>query len=246
MGYQTDTDDGRELVLDNKKLTLIFVGLLVVCGCFFVAGRLSVRYDGGMGLARGTDLDDHSPVDTGNRASITGSPDLENYNRMNVIVSKPEGSTPPPMVTESLLSPVEPTPSAQPVQIAATTPSPVSEPITSPVVPAESKPTPKESVERIAREVAQKVLPPAKPAVSEKNALSVQVAAFHARREAELKAREIKAKGFDPRIEVPSSSDGWYRIKIGRFDTRAEANAMLSQIKASGFDAMIKPYREEN
>ena len=236
MGYQTDTDDGHELVLDNKKLTLIFIGLLVVCGCFFVAGRLSVRYDGGAELAVGTDFNDPSPMNTGSRAAIVDSPDLENYNRMNGIVSKPEGTTPPPIVTESPLPPVE-SQSTSPVQIASTTPSAAAD---------ESKPTPKESVERIAKEVARKVLPPATPAVSEKNALSVQVAAFHARREAELKAREVKAKGFDPRIEVPSSPEGWYRIKVGRFDTRAEANAVVSQIKASGFDAMIKPYREEN
>ena len=238
MGYKTETDSEPDLELDNKKLTLIFIGLLVVCGCFFVAGRLSVRYDGGAELATGTDFNDSSPMNTGSRAAIVDSPDLGNYNQMGEIISKPEGTTPPPIVTESPLSPVASAQSTSPAQTASTT--------LPPVVADESKPTPKESVERIAKEVARKVLPPATPAVSENNALSVQVAAFHARREAELKAREVKAKGFDPRIEVPSSPEGWYRIKVGRFGTRAEANAMVGQIKASGFDAMIKPYREEN
>jgi len=67
----------------------------------------------------------------------------------------------------------------------------------------------------------------------------VQVAAFRVLREAEIKARELESKGFEPRIEMPQTSDDYYRLRIGRFATRTEAADVASRLKGNGFDTMI-------
>ncbi|MDR0842731.1 MAG: SPOR domain-containing protein [Acidobacteriota bacterium] len=241
MSYQTDTDNESDLELDNRKLVMIFVGLLVICGCFFVMGRLSVRYDG----VAGTEVADSSAKESAGLNDLD-DPGLENYNRLTGIVSTPEASAPSAVTDEP--SRLAATTASAPV--AANTPpavpdAPVTQaPPVATAVPDAPKPTPKQAVERI-KEVAKKVLPPATPAPpSDKSTWSVQVAAFHARREVENKARELKAKGFDPRIEVPQPPDEWYRLKVGKFATRAEANAMAGRVKDSGFDAIVKENKE--
>lgn len=81
--------------------------------------------------------------------------------------------------------------------------------------------------------------PTVAPTVFESTTYSVQLAAFISRREAEKKAMEVEAKGFNPWIEPPLKSGDYYKIKVGSFATRAEAVEMSSQLKRNGFDTMI-------
>jgi len=76
-------------------------------------------------------------------------------------------------------------------------------------------------------------------AVSTRSVYSVQVAAFRARRGAEVRAKELEAKGFEYRIEQPQTLDDYYRLRVGGFATRAEAAEMAGRLKESGFEAII-------
>jgi cell division protein FtsN len=71
---------------------------------------------------------------------------------------------------------------------------------------------------------------------------TVQVGAFRQKSEAETKARQLKAKGFESRIEPPESPEDLYLIQVGRFKSRADAVAMQLRLKKSGFASFVKAY----
>ncbi|MDR1727371.1 MAG: SPOR domain-containing protein [Acidobacteriota bacterium] len=253
MGYQANENDGRDLELNNRTLTMLFVGLLAICGVFFVAGRsmrpaadLAAETEYGEGYASS----ETAPFEDGD-AAVTDPGGRRDAAEPESATRPNEAST-PPAATEEPASPAASTP---PPQVAVVVPPPAPKP--KPAVEEKPKPAPpkeapkpaaeapKSSVESIVKEAAKKVLPPATPAASGKSSWSVQVAAFHARRETELKAKELKEAGFEPRIEVPHPPDDWYRLKIGKFATRAEANEMASRVKGRGFDAIVKENKDD-
>lgn len=67
------------------------------------------------------------------------------------------------------------------------------------------------------------------------NTYSVQVGAFKTRKQAETVAEDIRAKGFQSRIEAPPSPNGLYRVKVGRYNTRPEAMADQLSLKKKGY-----------
>jgi cell division protein FtsN len=69
---------------------------------------------------------------------------------------------------------------------------------------------------------------------------SLQAGAFLQRREAELKASELKAKNFACEVEDPKQADRFFRVRVGSFGTRAEAVAMQRKLAKAGFDCIIK------
>ena len=62
----------------------------------------------------------------------------------------------------------------------------------------------------------------------------MQVGAFRQRQQAEVKAKLLRSKGFDCRIEVPQSSEALYLLKVGQFKSRAEAVAVQLRLKKNG------------
>ena len=252
---ETDKERVFDLDLDNKKLILIFFVIIAVCGSFFVAGYI-------MGN-RG----DSSPMNYANASVAGNNSGKESYNRMNGVGSErdlpPSAVTVPPLArSEGTNSKAVVSASAQPDPLETTAVVPTAtatdvvktEPVkttsavsaAAPVVASvppvsvdKPAPQPKETTVKTANATAPKTTPLAKQAVVEGSVYSVQVAAFRARREAEIKARELEAKGFEYRIELPPTPGDYYRIKVGNFATRAAAGEMAKRLKENGFDTMI-------
>jgi cell division protein FtsN len=227
MGYQNETNDDNDDVvdIDNRKMTLVGIGFLAICGFFFVVGYIM-----GHGAAP-------APVkytDAGDAGNSKAKDDYDSkaYNRMDEIDN--ETYMPPSAVTGSPSARQENSGSA--AAVSAVEPPAIS---VLPVYADKPKPQPKETSGNSARASAEKPSPSVKQAASAKPLYAVQVAAFHARREAESKANELETKGFEPRIEPPPTPGDYYRIKVGGFATRAEAAKMAEQLKKSGFETMI-------
>jgi cell division protein FtsN len=240
MKHQTQTDDEPILDLTNRTVVFIFLGLLVISGCFFVAGYV-FRMRGEATRPPVNYADAGSAINS----KVENNPGVEAFNRMSGIVNE---RVKPPSVVHDTPTPELPKPAvfaaASPettAAVSAAAPPVVSEPPVSTPDPRDKpKPQPKETLNKPVQSAAKVTLPPAVAADSAKTVYSVQVAAFRARREAELKAKEVEAKGFEPRIEMPLTSDDYYRLKIGNFATRAEAEEMENRLKKSGFDTMIR------
>jgi cell division protein FtsN len=69
---------------------------------------------------------------------------------------------------------------------------------------------------------------------------SVQVGAFKMKQDADDRARDLRAKGFESRVIPPEPSGQFYRVKVGSFSTRAEAVDMEQRLKNNGFDCFVK------
>jgi len=69
---------------------------------------------------------------------------------------------------------------------------------------------------------------------------SVQVGAFRGKQDADDRARDLRAKGFESRVIPPEPSGQFYRVKVGSFSTRAEAVDMEQRLKNNGFDCFVK------
>jgi cell division protein FtsN len=225
---EREADSGIELVLDNRKFIIAFVVLIAICGCFFVLGFIEGKRQGLQEGAQAavvsppvTSPDESQttaakPVDSGASATPAkedaGEQQLSWYKNANRRDGEPEVT---PKTSES-----------GPAKKAAA-PAPVSKPAV-------------ESAGKSAGVATARPAPQEKPAVAGPVTYSVQVGAFRVRREAENKAKALKAKGFDCRIEVPRSPDALYLLKVGKFSSRAEAVSMQLSLKKSGFNSFIK------
>ena len=262
MEHQEGTGNAREFVLDldldNRKLSIIFFALLVICGCFFVAGYI---------LGNRADPPPVNYADAGTSANtrIKDNSGSEAYNRMNEIVSEQVQRS--PAFTDPLPAPAEaavpvyeipnsdlfalpeastivlnPEPSVPVKTTAAVQAAAVS--TDKPKPPPQESPKLPETPSKTVAKVEGKTVPSAKQAeakqaTSANVVYSVQVAAFRARGDAEATSMELEAKGFDSRIEPPQTSNDYYRIRVGRFATREEANEMANRLRRSGFETMI-------
>jgi cell division protein FtsN len=225
---------GHELVLDNRKLILAFAGLIVLFGLCYGIGYKEGKHqgyeEGRQGVAESAIKTDPGSIpakmSTSSNANTTAAPlkeeaadpQLNWYKNVNRPNGEPEAVTPPPETV-----------------------APEAEPSAATVKPRESlKASPKPAAKKVAKEAAEKMIPQAKAASSEKVTYAVQVGAFKARREVETKAKALRAEGFDCRIEVPDSAEGLYLLKVGKFNSRADATAVQLKLKKSGFNSFIK------
>ena len=256
MAHQTGMDKEYDLDLDSRKMVLIFFGFLAICGCFFVAGYVI----GNKADSRAVNYADTSIAGNSRIKDNSGvaAPDINNE-----IVR--ERASVPPAVTEP--SPAEPTiqiPAATVSNNVVTDavqyePQETATAVSAAEIPAVAE-TPASSLSSNTTELPPKEIPnktaagstvdektataakvnaPAKQAAAAKVAYAVQVAAFRARREVEIKARELEVKGFEPRIEPPQTPGDYYRLKVGSFATRAEASELAKQLVEKGFETMI-------
>jgi len=69
---------------------------------------------------------------------------------------------------------------------------------------------------------------------------SVQVGAFSQRQEADTKAKALRSKGYDARVEPPHPPEQLYLLKVGTFKSRADAVAMQSRLKKNGIHSFVK------
>jgi len=261
MAHQAGTDKEYDLDLDNRKMVLIFFVFLAICGCFFVAGYImgnksdskAANY-ADTGVAGNSKIKDNFGIETSGRNNeIVREQIPAPYAVTEPISAQPEIPVPSAAVSNNAVTDAvqqEPPEIAQAVSVAA--PPAVSETPVSSLSSNTPEPQPKAAPNKTAagtadekaatavkQATAAKVTPPAKQAAAAKPAYSVQVAAFRARREVEIKARELEAKGFEPRIEPPQTPGDYYRLKVGSLATRAEAAELAKQLVEKGFETMI-------
>jgi cell division protein FtsN len=203
-----------ELVLDARRLIIACALVIFVCGVFFVLGFVEGK-------------------------------------RQVLQASLNEPATAPPAVAEPATPPGAPgaaragtavpgTPSGQAdqqswydkvnAQAQQAKPQPrTSTPVTKPAAPAPSKPT--------------ATSPAPAPKAAGAALYSCQVGAFRQQKEAQIKAAELKSRGYNVVIDPPDSPGGFYLLKVGRYATRAEAVAMQSRLKKAGYNSFIKTSR---
>jgi cell division protein FtsN len=201
------SDSGYELVLDNRRLIIAFIALILFCGCFFVLGFVEGKRQGYQAGSQTAAESAAKPVpdeakESENPASAvadSGTPAVKeeaekqqlNWYKNVSGQDKKSEITPPP---------------------------------------AEPAPAPKKETAKPAA-----VSAPAAPA-----GYTVQVGAFRQRQQVEVKAKLLRSKGFDCRIEIPQSSEDLYLLKVGRFKSRAEAVATQLRLKKNGFGSFVK------
>jgi cell division protein FtsN len=227
---------GHELVLDNRKLILTFAVLIVLLGFCYGIGYREGKHQG---YEEGSQVAAESAINT-NAGSLTATTSTSSDDSATATPLKEEISDPQlnwyKNVNRSNEEPEAITPSSGPPEVA-----PKEEPASE---TAESKralkKSPQQTIKKIAKEAAEKVIPQAKAASSDRVAYVVQVGAFRARREVEIKAKALRAAGYDCRIEVPNSPEELYLLKVGKFSSRADATATQLKLKKSGFTSFIK------
>jgi cell division protein FtsN len=224
-----ETDSGLELVLDNRKLILMFAVFIAICGCFFVLGFIEGKRQGFQAGSQAaaesapkTSSETAQAVaskpagpDTSAKPPDESDPQLNWYKNVNRRAGEPEIEPPPPAANPAK-GKVTPAPAAaSKTAKKAVGPAPVTMPSAKPKLQASA-------------------------ARSESVSYSVQVGAFSKRHEAELRAKALRSKGYDSRIESPSSTNQLFLVKVGKFSSRAEAVAMQLRLKKSNFTSFVK------
>ncbi len=208
-----NTESGLEVVLDNRKLIIAFVVLIAICGSFFLVGFFEGKRQG---------LREAS-------IAVKAAARTESQEKS----SKPDAA-----VTESAL--LEEESGAQALNWYKDVNRERQAPAVS--APARESGSEKEKIERPA---------PPKPSSDAKESpvlgglltpatYTVQVGAFIHKKEAEVKAKMLRDKGFECRIEAPVPPAEFHFVKVGKFDTRADAVAMQLRLKKSGFPCFVK------
>jgi cell division protein FtsN len=208
-----EEDPGRELVLDNRKLIIIFGLLIGICCCAFVLGFIEGKRQGiqegnqAAGESLQKTMPETAPAEPGGTAQESAestrpkqdltSQQLDWYQN----VSRPDGTK----------------------ETNAKTAGPKH---STPAVSAPAKPVSAEQ---------------SKPAAAEQAVVySVQVGAFKQKRQLDARAQMLRQKGFHVWTEGPRAPDNLYLLKVGKFRSRAEAAAMQLRLKRAGFSSFIK------
>lgn len=211
---ENETDSGVEVVLDNRKIILAFVVLIAICGGFFVLGFVEGKrqgYQAAMQAAAEVGIVEKSAV------AQAQLPETETIQDSESSKSDAEEQ---PLNWYKNVNRQEDEP-----EIAARATSGSSSKTDAKAAPAAKSPSKPKTEER---------------ALAGSASYSVQVGAFVKQEEAEIRARELRSKGFEYRIEPPVPPNQFYFVKVGRFGTRAEAVAMQIRLKESGFSCFIK------
>ena len=221
-------DSGYELVLDNRKLVIAFLVLVVTWMCFFVVGFMEGKRQG---YQAGAQMAAETATKPGTEEPSTPA-DVKSAGTDSEAKATKESSEEKPLNWYKDVSGRGEKP-----EIAAPKTGTSSTPKTA---------TPKPAVETASKAAASKpaVEPASKAPVSAPPSASatysVQVGAFRQRQQAEVKAQLLQSKGFEGRIEPPDSPEGLYLLKVGRFKSRTEAVAVQLRLKKSGFTSFIK------
>jgi len=208
------SESGLEVVLDNRKLVIGFVLLLFICGCFFVIGFIEGKrqgfQEGSQPVAEAT-----PKATVGESQAPIAAPTASN----------PEAAKPAKEKAEEQLDWYKSVNRKEGEREKTLQP------------PAAESSKPKPAVSRTPAEKPKaKVEPPKSAAVI----YTVQVGAFRHKHELDVRAQELRSKGFEYREEPPQNPEDLYLLKVGTFHSRAEAAAMQLRLKTSGFPCFIK------
>jgi cell division protein FtsN len=208
-----EAESGLELVLDNRKLIIVFGLLIAICVCAFVLGFIEGKRQG---FQEGSQASGESLPKAMSETTLaeTAKPAQENEETAS---PKPDPADQPLDWYKNISrrgGTSEPAqPAAEPRAPAASSPMPA--PVTA------AKPKPKATAERVVT-------------------YSVQVGAFKEKRQLDVRAQMLREKGFDVRTESPQVPGDLYLLKVGKFRSRAEAVAAQLRLKKIGFASFIK------
>lgn len=216
---ESSGESGSEFVLDNRKLIIGFMLLIVICGAFFVVGFMEGKHQAVQALAgRPLSVPAVTPSEAATRAGAT-SPTAPVKNG--------------PADDRSVREQLDWYKTVQGGDAATRT-------ATEPSKSANGGPIQPESV---TRPPAGTKKPAAGAKVSSgAPAYTIQVGAFHQRHEAESKAEALKSRGYTFVIEPPSTPEGLFLVKVGTFNSRADAVAVERRLRKDGFSCFIKTY----
>ncbi|HTY63752.1 MAG TPA: SPOR domain-containing protein [Acidobacteriota bacterium] len=229
------SDSGYELVLDNRRLIVFFVLLVLICCCFFVVGFVEGKRQGfqagsqtaaetaAKSVSEAKEPEHASAVADSEKAPVKEDAEKQQLNWYKNVSGQEQKNTIAHVPAEPASAP-----KGAPKKEKET-----AKPVVVPL-PAEPAPAPKASAKK------ETVNPAAVSAPAASVSYTVQVGAFRQRQQVEAKAKALKAKGFDCRIEVPQSSEDLYLLKVGRFKSKAEAVEMELRLKKNGFSSFIK------
>jgi cell division protein FtsN len=224
-----DAESGRELVLDNRKLIIAFAVLIAICGCFFVVGFIEGKrqgfQEGNQTVAETAHKANPAirqaqapkPAKADGGAPPTAAPDA---GAPDAGAAAKEGSVEQRLNWQKVVTTGE----TKDISLAA---KGVKEPV-------------KETEKKPAAESDGKTKPQANATHSEPVTYSVQIGAFRVRHEAESKAKMLRAKGYECRVEEPQSPEDLYLLKVGKYKSRAEAVAMQIRLKKSEPKSFVK------
>jgi len=217
---QPGADSGTEFVLDNRKLIITFLVVVVVCGAFFVIGFMEGKRQS---VPTRTEKAPSVP------AAVTGSaPDQPNVKAADQpTVRKALEERPGSAQLEWYKNAQAKDSAAQKAGSSAKVAKPAPAPAKPPAVVQ-----PQPSKGAAAADVRSMV-----PAANV--TYTVQVGAFKQKHEADVRAAALKAKGYLCVIDF-KSAEQLYLVKVGRFDTRADAKAVQLQLSKDGFTSFIK------
>jgi cell division protein FtsN len=203
---------GLELVLDNRKLIIGFILLMIVCAAFFLFGfvegkrqamEAQNREQAGQ-ASQGSPLPPPQQSSAGTETKpIEERPvqeQLDWYKKVNQKSEAEKKSATKPPAAATALPPAKKTP---------------------PPTPPAVNPAPTTTA----------------PAAA---SYTVQVGAFKDRREAEKKGAELKSKGYE--FSVSPLPTGLFGVRVGSFDSRAGAVEMQNRLRKDGFQTIIKTH----
>ncbi len=215
-----DAESGFELVLDNRKLMVVFAVLIAFCGCFFLVGYH---------LGKGQKSQEEAQ-----------NPAFNVQQKMNPEPSQAQASMPstqrPAGATEET-KPAEEAASDQRLDWYRNVSRPESAPGKAPPA-ASSRPEAKTAASAPPLVSGQEK--PKTRASAGSATYSVQVGAFRDKSQLDARAKMLQAKGFEYWIEQPQAPGQFYFLKVGRFPSRAEAVAMRHRLEQSGFSSFVK------
>jgi cell division septation protein DedD len=207
-----EEDPGRELVLDNRKLIIVFGLLIGICCCAFVLGFIEGKRQG---------------IQHGNQAAgeslQKGMPESAPAPPAGAVQENAETTAPKPDLASPQLDWYQNV--SGPGGTRETTATPAEPKHATPAASAPAKP-----------DSAEQSRPSAEPAVT----YSVQVGAFKQKSQLDARAKTLRQKGFQVWTEEPEAPDNLYLLKVGKFRSRPEAVAMQLRLKRAGISSFIK------
>jgi cell division septation protein DedD len=239
-----EAESGLELVLDNRKLILAFALLVAICGCFFVVGFIEGKrqgYQEGSQIATETApkpagetipaaVPKAAKDETRPQSQQPADQPLDWYRSVNSNEDRPGASSAAPPAA---------VPAAKPT-VAAVTQSEPAAPKKMPT-PVIARQEPVATAKKPAAKAPSSGTEKSKSAAStESETYSVQVGAFRQKHEMEVRAKALKEKGFECRMESPTGSNQFFFLKVGRFKTRADASAMKLRLEKAGISSFVK------
>lgn len=209
-----EAESGLELVLDNRKLILVFGVLIAICGCAFVLGFIEGKRQGfqeesqmaGESATKATPetnlAQDAKPTQENEEAAPTKADPADQTLDWYQNINRRGGALEP--VSPAAVTPKETVAaSSTPDSVPAATPKP---------------------------ETA------AEPPVT----YSIQVGAFKQKHQLDVRAQMLREKGFDVWTVAPQVPGDFYFLRVGKFRSRAEAVATQSRLKKNGISSFIK------